>query len=245
MPASLTILPDTAWLLVGAVRQLDARLADSAGGDLDDRHYQWEALTPGVATVSAGGQLTGMAPGRAQVRASWKALADTLAIDVDGPSGTMPAADFRCGDWLAGAPAPTRLLVDVSLPDTGVPARLAAMGARELRGFHLPFLRVLFDRDSIPALATQVPALWVTTVPDTADTWKVLFLDYDRAVTATDTLGLRALGAEPRFIFGNALTANAPDDLVPTLLALPSVTGIEPNLPACPATASRAPAGGA
>lgn len=244
-PASLTILPDTAWLLVGAARQLDARLADSAGGTLDDRHYQWEALTPGVVAVSAGGQLTGVAAGRAQVRASWQALADTLALDVDGPSGPMPAGDFRCGDWLAGAPAPARLLVDVSLPDTGVPARLEALGARVLHAFHLPFLRVLLDRDSIPALGARYANVWVTTVVDTADTRKILLLTYDRAVSAADTSELRAMGAEPRFIFGDVLSATAADELVPALIALPSVTGYEPDGPACPAPASAGRAGGA
>lgn len=235
-PASLTIAPDTGWLLLDAQRQLSAQLADSAGDPLPGRPLEWRALSATTVAVSGEGVVTALATGPAQVEARFGALADTIAFPVDGPTGPMPVADFRCGGWSPAEPTPDRLWLEVFAPDSTFVPALTSRGGRITRSFNLPFVRVLFDRDSVPGLLQATsPFLWLVTVTDTLDTRFIVVIGYTRSASPADTAALRAFGAEPRFLGTDWASAEVPDSLVPALKAWPQVAYVDPNFPVCTA----------
>ena len=236
VPASLVIAPDTGWLLLGGQRRLSAQLAGSAGDPLPDRPLEWQALTPATVAISDEGLVTGLSLGSAQVEARFAALADTLEFSVDGPTGPMPIADFRCGGWDPAEPSPDRLWLEVFAPDSSFVPALTARGGRITRSFNLPFVRVLFDRDSVPGLLQATsPFLWLVTVADTLDTRFIVVIGYTRPASPADTAALRAFGAEPRFLGTDWASAELPDSLVPALRAWPQVAYVDPNFPVCTA----------
>ncbi len=233
-PASLSITADTTWLLLGTTRQLTARIADSAGRTLHGP-LVWASLDPLVAAVSAAGVVSPANRGRAYIAVTHAALADTLSFDVDGPSGPMIPGDFRCGAWLFGAPTESRLWLDAWVRDTTAPPALRAAGGRIVRAFHLPFVHVLLDRDSVPAFAATRPFAWFTTVLDTVDVHRPFLLFYNRPASSYDTMHLRELGATPRYLGSDWASASAPDGLVPMFRALPEVRLLDEVFPVCPA----------
>lgn len=235
-PASLLIAPDTGWLLLDAQRQLSAQLTDSAGDPLPSRPLEWRALSAATITVSGEGVVTALALGPAQVEARFEALADTIEFAVDGPTGPMPVADFRCGGWTPAEPAPDRLWLEVHAPDSTFVPALTSRGGRITRSFNLPFVQVLFDRDSVAGLLQATsPFLWLVTVTDTSDTRFVVLIFYTRSASPADTAALRAFGAEPRFLGTDWASAELPDSLVPALRAWPQVAYVDPSLPVCTA----------
>src|SRR5262249_24071361 len=62
---SVSVSPTTAALVVGATRQFTAAAKDSAGNTLSGRVISWASSAPGIATVSSGGLVTGVAAGSA------------------------------------------------------------------------------------------------------------------------------------------------------------------------------------
>lgn len=236
IPASLVIAPDTGWLFLGGDRQLSATVSDSAGEPLPDRPLEWQALTPTTVAISTEGVVTGLALGPAQVEARHGTLADTIGFPVDGPTGPMPVADFRCGGWNPAEPTPDRLWLEVFAPDSTFVPALTSRGGRITRSFNLPFVRVLFDRDSVPGLLQATsPFLWLVTVTDTLDTRFIVVIGYTRSASPADTAALRAFGAEPRFLGTDWASAEVPDSLVPALRAWPQVAYVDPNFPVCTA----------
>ncbi len=236
VPASLTIAPDTGWLLLGGQRQLSAQLADAAGDPLPDRPLEWRALTPASIAISGEGLVTGQALGPAQVEARFGALADTIEFPVDGPTGPMTVTEFRCGGWSPVEPTPDRLWLEVPTPDSTFVPALTSRGGRITRSFNLPFVQVLFDRDSVAGLVSATsPFLWLVTVTDTMDTRFIVVIGFTRSTSPADTAALRAFGAEPRFLGTDWASAELPDSLVPALRAWPEVAYVDPSVPVCPA----------
>lgn len=234
IPASLVIAPDTSWLLVGGERQLSAALTDSTGDPLPNRPLEWHALTPTTITISGEGLVTGLALGPAQVEARYGTLADTIGFPVDGPTGPMPVAEYRCNAWGPAEPTPDRLWLEVFAFDSAFVPALTSRGGRITRTFHLPFVRVLFDRDSVAGLIQATsPFLWLVTVTDTTDTRFIVLIAYTRSTSPADTAALRAFGATPRFLGSDWASAELPDSLVPALQAWPQVAYVDPVYPVC------------
>ena len=78
--------PDT--LSPGAHRSIVASVLDFSFEPIPDAAITYTALTPGVATVSSSGVVTGVAPGTALVRlSSGNAAADTVTVHVLTPTG--------------------------------------------------------------------------------------------------------------------------------------------------------------
>src|SRR6266568_2437413 len=86
--ASVAISPATATILVGQTLQLTATPKDSAGGTLTGRTVTWTSGNTSVATVSPSGQVTGVAPGSANITATSEGKTSTAAITVT----TVPVA---------------------------------------------------------------------------------------------------------------------------------------------------------
>ena len=84
---SVTVAPASATLNVNATQQLTATGLDSGGQSVPGTAFTWTSSAPGVASVSASGLVTALAPGDATVSATAaNGIAGTAAIHVnEGP----------------------------------------------------------------------------------------------------------------------------------------------------------------
>jgi uncharacterized protein YjdB len=80
--SSVEVTPSNGSVVAGTALQLSAAARDSAGGTLAGRQIAWTSSAPGVATVSASGLVTGIAPGTAAMVGSVEGKSDTAAITV-------------------------------------------------------------------------------------------------------------------------------------------------------------------
>ena len=89
-PASISVDPSSVELLIGESEELSATVFDSAG-DVLIVPVTWESLDPSVTSVSAFGQLTGLAAGTTTVRASAGGVTEDVQITVSAPATETPA----------------------------------------------------------------------------------------------------------------------------------------------------------
>jgi uncharacterized protein YjdB len=89
--ASVTVSPSSTSLLVGGTVQLSATLKDAGGNVLTGRSVSWTSDAPGIATVSAAGLASGVAPGGATITATSEGKSGTAALTVTAlpPPGTL------------------------------------------------------------------------------------------------------------------------------------------------------------
>jgi uncharacterized protein YjdB len=80
--AAVRVTPDAVALHVGGAASLSAAVLDSAGGGLAGRPVAWSSDNPEVATVSATGVVTALAPGSATVAAESEGRAGTALVTV-------------------------------------------------------------------------------------------------------------------------------------------------------------------
>ncbi|HET7456371.1 MAG TPA: Ig-like domain-containing protein [Gemmatimonadaceae bacterium] len=80
--ASVTVTPSSASLIVGTTTTLTATVKDASGNTLADRPVTWTTSNAGVATVSANGVVTAVAPGTAIVTATREGKSDQATITV-------------------------------------------------------------------------------------------------------------------------------------------------------------------
>ena len=80
--ASVAIQPRGATIQRGGTVQLSATLTDESGATVTDRLPTWTSTNSAVAVVSAGGLVTGIAPGSANVASSLDGKSDTASITV-------------------------------------------------------------------------------------------------------------------------------------------------------------------
>lgn len=90
--ASATISPRNGSLRIGIPRQLSVALADSVGGAIPaGRVITWSSSTPGVATVSATGLVTGLSLGTARIVVNAEGTKDSVSFSVT----KVPVATVR------------------------------------------------------------------------------------------------------------------------------------------------------
>ena len=89
--ATVAITPATATLLVGATQALSASATDANGTALTGRPVVWSSANPAIATVSALGVVTGMAPGTVNIVATVEGKTATATITVS----LVPVATVR------------------------------------------------------------------------------------------------------------------------------------------------------
>lgn len=109
VPASVEVTPTTANLVTAGTIQLAAVVKDEAGEVLEDEPVVWTPQDAAIATVTAGGLVTGVAAGTTEIRATageavgvstvtvtaalpTGRVAYALADDADAASYTAPAA---------------------------------------------------------------------------------------------------------------------------------------------------------
>ncbi|OLD85420.1 MAG: hypothetical protein AUG85_13565 [Gemmatimonadetes bacterium 13_1_20CM_4_66_11] len=80
--ASVTVSPASASIRVGQLVQLTATLKDASGTVLSGRVISWVSSAPGVAAVSTGGLVTGVAAGAATITATSEGQSGTTQVSV-------------------------------------------------------------------------------------------------------------------------------------------------------------------
>src|SRR6266516_1475390 len=83
--ASVSVSPTAATILVGGTQQLTATPLDADGNPLSGRTVTWVSSNTAVATVSASGLVTGVAPGSATITATSEGKSGTATITVNPP----------------------------------------------------------------------------------------------------------------------------------------------------------------
>lgn len=106
---TVTGLPDTASLVVGENRTLEAVATDSNGQELPSGAYVWSSTNPAAATVDATGRITAVAPGNAIVHVLLGSLGDSTAVRVGLPSVATLAASAIAAASNPSSAAGTRL----------------------------------------------------------------------------------------------------------------------------------------
>jgi uncharacterized protein YjdB len=84
--ASVQVTPATATLLTGRTQQLTATPRSAAGAVLTGRVITWATGAPGIATVSATGLVSAIAPGTALVLATIDGVTQSATITVTAPA---------------------------------------------------------------------------------------------------------------------------------------------------------------
>lgn len=84
--ASVQVTPATATLLTGRTQQLTATPRSAAGAVLTGRVITWATGAPGIATVSATGLVSAIAPGIALVLATIDGVTQSATITVTAPA---------------------------------------------------------------------------------------------------------------------------------------------------------------
>ncbi len=87
--ASVAVSPTTASIVVGGTAQLTAIPKDAAGNPLTGRTVTWASNNVAVATVSAGGLVTGKVAGTATITATSEGQSGSAAVAVMASSGTL------------------------------------------------------------------------------------------------------------------------------------------------------------
>jgi uncharacterized protein YjdB len=80
--ASVSVSPPTASVDVGQTTQFAATARDATGKVLTGRIVNWSSGTPGVATVSTSGLVTGVSPGSATITATVDGVPGTASVTV-------------------------------------------------------------------------------------------------------------------------------------------------------------------
>src|SRR5205814_7057383 len=88
--ASVTVSPAAPTVSVGATVQLTATLKDANGNVLTGRSVTWASSTLGVATVSTGGLVTGVALGGTPITATSEGQSGSSAVTVSLGSDPTP-----------------------------------------------------------------------------------------------------------------------------------------------------------
>lgn len=105
--ASVVVSPDAVTLQATQTRQLAATAHAASGAVLPGRAVAWTALDPGVATVSAGGEVLAVATGQGRVVATVEGRADTVTVTVHVPAAARVEVSPRFA--AAGVGAQTAL----------------------------------------------------------------------------------------------------------------------------------------
>ncbi|MGH7644169.1 MAG: Ig-like domain-containing protein, partial [Gemmatimonadales bacterium] len=90
--ASLTVGPTDGRVPAGGTLQLSATARDRGGRALPGRAVTWTSSNPRIATVSAAGLVTGVAPGSARITAAGEGRRAVATVTVTAPPLPVPAA---------------------------------------------------------------------------------------------------------------------------------------------------------
>jgi hypothetical protein len=111
--ATVEVSPSDDTVNVGATSQLSAVLKDADGNILDGRAVTWRTDSPGIASVSQTGLVTGVTDGETTITATSENKSGSMSVVVVGPCSTLLASTIAVGQTVNGALTST----DCHLPD--------------------------------------------------------------------------------------------------------------------------------
>jgi uncharacterized protein YjdB len=112
--ATVAVSPNPVGVRVGAVTQVVATARDSSGDLINDKLFQWTTGNPSIATVSASGVLSGVAPGATTVAATTDGVAGSSAVTVT----VVPVGSVTVTPSTASLSAGTTAQLTASVRDT-------------------------------------------------------------------------------------------------------------------------------
>lgn len=196
---SVIVTPDGGTVAVGSALQLAALPRSATGETLVGRTATWTSLHPGVATVTAAGQVTGIAAGTASIRATVEGVSRTVSVRVVA-TAPQPAA-------LTVAPAAVELQTGGVQP---LQASVRDASGNALGGYTIAW------RTADAAVATVSPSGVVTAVG--AGTTTITATAAGRTATAAVTVtAVRTTSNLPALGIGTVV------GLMDTTAALPGV----------------------
>jgi hypothetical protein len=103
-PAAVTVNAPATEVTVGGTVQLAAAVLNSTGVIMTGQQVEWSSLDPDVASVSAGGLVTGLLGGTARIRATAGSASGTVSLVVRSPvcAATMIAGTLAPGQTVGG-----------------------------------------------------------------------------------------------------------------------------------------------
>ncbi len=109
------------YLLEGERRYLAVEAIDDRGEVRADIEPRWESLDPDLLSIDQDGEVVGVDPGEAKVRATLQGLEATLTVDVASsvPAWLELSASFLSIDWLAESRIHARLYNDSNIEVAG------------------------------------------------------------------------------------------------------------------------------
>lgn len=111
--AAVTVSPATAGPLApGGTAQLSAAVTDAQGNPLTNRPVVWASAAPAVATVSATGLVTAVAPGTASITATSEGRSGSAAVTVLAPVATVAVSPASATLLVGGTQALTATAQD-------------------------------------------------------------------------------------------------------------------------------------
>jgi len=220
--------------MVGATATLAATPRDATGNPLSGRATTWSSGNQAVATVSAAGVVTGVAPGTATIAATSEGRTGSAEITVLAPVASVTVA-----------PAASTLLVGAA---TALTATVRDAGNNVLPGRTItwvsanPAIATVSPAGLVTALAPGGPVLITATSEGQSGTAQVTVIAPVASVTVTPAAGsvlvgnLLPLQATPRDAGGNPLagrqvTWTSSNQAVATVSSGGVVSGIAPGGP--------------
>ena len=102
--ASVSVDPRSAAVVIGQTVTLAATARDAGGAVMAGQTATWSSLSPGVATVSSAGVVTGVAAGTATIRASIAGITSDASVTVSAAPtaagfANEPAGFVALGQW--------------------------------------------------------------------------------------------------------------------------------------------------
>jgi hypothetical protein len=131
--ATVELSPSPASVAVGGTTQLTAIAKAADGRHLNGRAVTWRSSNEAVATVSATGQVTGVAIGDATITGTSEGASGTAPLTV---TATPTGGSMR--GWIGGAPGPSDWSAAQNWNPAGAPS--AADTARVPTATHAPVL---------------------------------------------------------------------------------------------------------
>lgn len=113
--ASVDVTPTSVSLFVGGSAQLQARALDVQGTPLSDRTIAWSSGNLAVATVTAAGRVTAVAPGATTITASSEGRVGQVAVTVS----VTPVAQVVVSPTIDSIAVGTQTQLTVTLRDAG------------------------------------------------------------------------------------------------------------------------------
>ena len=85
--ASIRVSPTSVPVEIGSTVQLGAAALDAAGAAVSGKTFNWSSQSPGIASVGAGGVVTGVAAGTTTIQATADGITGTATVVVSLPPG--------------------------------------------------------------------------------------------------------------------------------------------------------------